>query len=76
MIKTDLRLMKVIHDLMNPVIACKQLINDPDNIDFTKIREIVNQEIEDLEDMLENLRIEYKARHLMDLNEQPKVVSI
>lgn len=72
--KQDLRLMKVIHDLKNPLIATRQAINDNEtSIDKTK--EICNQELEDLEDMLENLRTEFKARNLMDLKEQPRSVT-
>ena len=66
--------MKVIHDLKNPVIACRQTVNDKENWDMDKVREIANQELEDLEDMLENLRTEFKARQLMDLKEQPRRV--
>lgn len=73
--KTDLRLMKVIHDLKNPVIACRQTVNDKEIIELEKVREIANQELEDLEDMLENLRTEFKARQLMDLKEQHRMVS-
>ena len=66
--------MKVIHDLKNPVIACGQTVNDKEICDIDNLREIVNQELEDLEDMLENLRTEFKARQLMDLKEQPRRV--
>lgn len=66
--------MKVIHDLKNPVIASRQTIND-NEMNIEKTREVSNPELEDLEDMLENLRTEFKARNLMDLKEQPRPVS-
>eukprot|EP00801_Mesodinium_rubrum_P002517 Mrub_02517.p1 GENE.Mrub_02517~~Mrub_02517.p1 ORF type:complete len:543 (+),score=68.92 Mrub_02517:173-1630(+) len=69
--KSDLKLMKVIHDLKNPVISCRQTVNDKD-MNPNKTRDICNQELEDLEDMLENLRTEFKVRNLMDLKEQPR----
>lgn len=72
--KSDIRLMKTIHDLKNPLIACRQAVNDSD-LSLTKLRDVANQELEDLEDMLENLRTEFKARNLMDLKEQPRSVN-
>ena len=66
--------MKIIHDLKNPVIVCRQTVNEKENWDMDKVREIAYQELEDLEDMLENFRTEFKARQLMDLKEQPRRV--
>lgn len=66
--------MKTIHDLKNPLIACRQAVNDSD-LTLAKLRDVANQELEDLEDMLENLRTEFKVRNLMDLKEQPRSVN-
>ena len=72
--KSDIRLMKTIHDLKNPLIACRQAVNDRD-LTLAKLRDVANPELEDLEDMLENLRTEFKVRNLMDLKEQPRSVN-
>lgn len=65
--------MKVIHDLKNPVIAVMQSVNDLD-IDLIKLREIVNIELEDLQDMLDNLRAEFKHAYKMNMDELPREV--
>lgn len=66
--------MKIIHDLKNPAIAVMQSVNDTD-IDITKLREIVNTELEDLQDMLDNLRAEFKHAYRMNMNESAREVN-
>ena len=65
--------MKIIHDLKNPAIAVVQSVNDTD-VDIVKLRDIVNTEMEDLQDMLENLRAEFKHAYKMNFNEQPREI--
>lgn len=56
--KKDVQVMKVVHDLKNPVIAIKQSIMDSSaTIESTK--ECIH-DIEEIEEMLENLRAEFK----------------
>lgn len=71
--KTDRRLIKIIHDLKNPIIACKQVINDND-YNFEQVKKITNQELQDLEDMLDNLRLDFKSKNFMNLEEQHKIM--
>lgn len=58
--KKDVKVMKVIHDIKNPVLAIMQIMNDSETNQDT-IRENTNTELEDLMDMLDNLRAEFKS---------------
>jgi len=61
--------MKVIHDIKNPTIAVLQTVNDPE-AELNKVKSIVNEELEDLADMLDNLRAEFKSSNLMDISKE------
>jgi len=65
--------MKVIHDLKNPVTALCQILNDHVE-DWEYVKECSNNELEDLMDMLDNLRLEFKSHHLMDVNEAAREI--
>lgn len=68
--------MKTIHDLKNPAMAVSQIINEQDNqgVKVRDITKMVNTELEDLTDMLDNLRAEFKQKHGMGINEQPREI--
>ena len=57
----DLKVMKVLHDIKNPVHALMSIVNDI-NLDPVKMRSIANADLEDIADMLENLKAEFKSR--------------
>ena len=61
--------MKTIHDLKNPVNAISNIVNDTE-ISISKMRNLTNNEIEDLQDMLDNLRIEFKTSQGMNIVEK------
>lgn len=63
--------MRVIHDLKNPVSAILQTLNDHE-LNYEKAKELSFVELEDLMDMLDNLRAEFKSWHLMDVNERER----
>ena len=67
--------MKVIHDLKNPIISIKQTISDPD-AKLSTIRETCQSDLEDLQEMLENMRAEFKLNQGMDFEEELKEVAI
>ena len=61
----DIKVMKTIHDLKNPILAIQHAVQDTSmNIDQT--RALVISETIDLSEMLENLRAEFKCRHGME----------
>jgi len=64
--------MKVIHDLKNPVMAIIQVLNENSDLSIESIRKQTNPELEDLGDMLDNLRMEFKSHNLMDVNEKER----
>jgi len=72
--KTDLRFMKVIHDLKNPIVACRQIVNDKE-LSLVCIKDMANKELEDLEDMFENLRAAFKSRHNIGTIEKPRFIN-
>lgn len=47
--------MKTVHDLKNPILSISSILNDNDH-EIKDIKLKANQEIEDLNDMLDNLR--------------------
>jgi len=52
----DVKVMKIIHDLKNPVTAIMQVLNDKSDTSIENMRKQTNIELEDLIDMLDNLR--------------------
>lgn len=68
--------MKTIHDLKNPAMALAQIINEQENQTKTvnEISKLVNTELEDLNDMLDNLRAEFKQKYGMKIDEQPREI--
>jgi len=64
--------MKNIHDLKNPLLACKQIVND-NELEILDIKIHANKELEDLEDMMENLRTGLKARNDIELKEEFRI---
>lgn len=58
--KKDLKLMKTVHDLKNPVYSIGTIVNDK-TLQIKEIRDTTNNEIEDLQEMLDNLRMEFKS---------------
>jgi len=57
--KKDTQVMKVIHDLKNPIMSISQTIFDPDAT-MSSIIETCTTDLEDLQEMLENMRAEFK----------------
>jgi len=66
--KKDMKVRRVIYDLKNPISAIMQTLNDHE-LNFAKMKELSFVELEDLTDMLDNLRSEFKSWHLMDVFE-------
>jgi len=66
--------MKTVHDLKNPISSIGSIVNDND-YDLKEIREKTNHEIEDLNEMLDNLRYEFKQSKGMSLDEAIREVS-
>lgn len=60
--------MKILHDLKNPVQALVSIINDS-NLDKESIQQGANADLEDINEMLENLRAEFKSRYKMQFKE-------
>lgn len=65
--------MKTVHDLKNPVLSISTIVNDC-NMDMKNIRDATNNEIEDLQDMLDNLRMDFKSRMSMSVIEVKREV--
>jgi len=59
--------MKIIHDLKNPLIALQTILKWA-NIE-ADILKLMNFELNDLQEMLEALRFEFKAKNGMKLEE-------
>ena len=57
--RAEIETMKVIHDIKNPLFAICQIIDDPD-VELSVIRDSIRSESEDIKEMLENLKIEFK----------------
>lgn len=60
--------MKTLHDLKNPVQALITIINDK-KLDKFAIQSMANADLEDINEMLENLRAEFKSRYKMESRE-------
>lgn len=67
--------MKTVHDLKNPIFVISQLVNDKE-LDMKSLRSSANNEIEDLHDMLDNLRLEFKTKQGMNIDEKFREVKI
>jgi len=67
--------MKVIHDLKNPIISISQTILDPD-VTISTIKETCISDLEDMQEMLENMRAEFKYKQGMSFQEELKEVEI
>lgn len=67
--------MKVLHDIKNPIMAIQNTINDM-NLDRETMCKIANTDIEDLNDILDNLKAEFKSRHKMNFKEEKRAVKI
>lgn len=70
----DLKVMKTLHDLKNPVQALITIINDI-SLDKTAIQNMANADLEDINEMLENLRAEFKSRYKMESKEDKREVN-
>lgn len=51
--------MKVVHDLKNPIISIKQTIIEK-NATIENVKNACLSDVEDIEEMLENMRAEFK----------------
>jgi len=70
----DLRMMKVLHDIKNPVSALISIVNDV-NLSIEEIQKIANADLEDINDMLDNLRTEFKSRYKLDSKEEIREIN-
>jgi len=70
----DLRMMKVLHDIKNPVLALISIVNDV-NLTKEEIQKIANADLEDINDMLDNLRTEFKSRYKLDSKEEIREIN-
>lgn len=59
------------HDLKNPLQAIQSVINDV-KAEPEYMRSIANADLEDISEMLENLKIEFKSRHKMVFKEEER----
>lgn len=57
--KKDIQVMKVVHDLKNPIISIKQTIIEK-NATIENVKNACLSDVEDIEEMLENMRAEFK----------------
>lgn len=70
----DLKVMKILHDIKNPVLALISTIND-NSLTREDIQNIANADLEDINDMLDNLRAEFKSRYKMVSKEEIREVN-
>jgi len=68
-INKDIQVMKVVHDLKNPVLSIKQNLNDEDTT-IEIIQESCCADIEEIEEMSDNLRLQFKSQEKMTFNEK------
>jgi len=73
--KRDVQVMKVIHDFKNPIISISQTILDPD-VTISIIKETCISDLEDMQEMLDNMRAEFKYKQGMSFQEELKEVEI
>ena len=69
----DLKMMKVLHDLKNPIIALISTIYDK-SLDIKGMRIITNADLKDIDKMLYNLKTEFKSKQNLDSKEQKRDV--
>lgn len=69
----DLKMMKVLHDLKNPIIALISTIYDK-SLDIKGMRIITNADLKDIDEMLDNLKTEFKSKQNLDSKEQKRDV--
>ena len=62
--------MKVIHNLKNPIISASKIIENS-TID-KEMKSDLNFEFDSIKEMLDALRIEFKSRNGMEVNEESK----
>jgi len=70
----DLKMMKTLHDLKNPIQSISTIVND-DTLTLKEIRDATNNEIEDLQEMLDNLNMEFKLKEGMSIKENVREVN-
>lgn len=73
--KKDTQVMKVIHDLKNPIISIQQTILEP-GVTIGTIITTCKSDLEDMQEMLENMRAEFKYKQGMSFQEELKEVDI
>lgn len=66
--------MKILHDLKNPVQALVSTINDS-QLERENLCLIANADLEDISDMLDNLKTEFKSRNKMEYKEELRDVN-
>lgn len=74
-VKKDVQVMKVVHDFKNPIISIKQSIIDP-QATLESIRQNCLHDVDDIEEMLENMRAEFKFKQGMAFSEVANEVKI
>lgn len=69
--------MKIIHDIKNPVMSIRTQINsfEIDNINLNDHKSNIIEECNALDEMLANLRIEFKSRNNMEIDEKNEFVN-
>lgn len=69
-----MKVLKTIQDLKNPVTAIAQIINEPETLkhEIQTVKSSINIELEDLDDLLDNLKLEFKSKHGLEINEVPR----
>lgn len=65
--------MKVVHDLKNPIISIKQTIIEK-NASIENVKIACLCDLEDIEEMLENMRAEFKYKQGMQFSEVAKEI--
>ena len=65
--------MKVIHDLKNPLIAASKIIEN--SMIDEEMKSDLNFEFDSINEMLDALRIEFKSRNAMEVNEKTKLIN-
>lgn len=76
-VKKDVQVMKVVHDLKNPVISLKQWISDYELSEpLDSFKKNCLNDIGDIEEMLENMRAEFKFKQGMKFSEVANQVTM
>ena len=69
----DVQVMKVIHDLKNPILSIRSSLLDIE-INPEEVVKTMQLDCEDMEEMLENMRAQFKLSQGMELKEELKEV--